>query len=96
MKVTSVEAIKIVGRHPNEIGVCRILLDDELILHSVKLIKSKNGGYSLQMPRSPFKKGKRVARNGSIHNYDVFHPTTKEFYEYLLEEVIEAFEKLED
>lgn len=67
-------------------AVCSVTLDDEFVIHNVKVIKSKNNTF-LTMPCETFKDS-----NGKYQYKDIVHPVTSDARKKLESAVLAAYE----
>lgn len=86
MEITSVRVRKIEKENSNMKGIASVTLDNEFVVHDIKIIEGKNGLF-IAMP------SKKLA-NGE--HKDVAHPINKEVRTKFEEAVFEAYENAED
>lgn len=71
---------------------CSIVLDDEMILHDIKIFEGKSGRY-IVMPERVSAKGSSK-RNVNNMKEDVFHPVQRGYFSYLSEQILKGYGKL--
>lgn len=85
MKITSVNVRKINKESSRMKGIASVLLDNEFVVHDIRIIEGDNGLF-IAMPSRPNKTG----------GYrDVAHPITQEVRENFEKAIFEAYEKAE-
>ena len=62
---------------------CSAVIDDCILLHSMRIIKDKEGELFVGMPR----------KRWNNKYVDIFHPTTREFRDQLCKAVLEEYDK---
>ena len=86
MKITSVKVRKIEKENSNMRGIASVTLDDEFVVHDIKIIDGRNGLF-IAMP------SKKLA-NGE--HKDIAHPITQDVRTMFQEAILEAYENAED
>ena len=83
LKITDVR-IRLVTKEDSKLkAVASITIDDELVVHDIKIINGKDG-YFLSMPNKFNKEGKRI---------DTVHPTRTDVRESLKALIVAEYEK---
>jgi len=86
MKITAVKVRKIEKENSNMKGIASVTLDNEFVIHDIKVIDGRNGLF-IAMP------SKKLA-NGE--HKDTAHPITQEVRTMFEEAIFEAYENAED
>lgn len=86
MEITSVRVRKIEKENSNMKGIASVTLDNEFVVHDIKIIEGKNGLF-IAMP------SKKLA-NGE--HKDVAHPINQEVRTRFEKAVFEAYENAEE
>ena len=86
MKITSVKVRKIEKENSNMRGIASVTLDDEFVVHDIKVIDGRNGLF-IAMP------SKKLA-NGE--HKDIAHPITQDVRTMFQEAILEAYENAEE
>ena len=86
MKITSVKVRKIEKENSNMRGIASVTLDDEFVVHDIKIIDGRNGLF-IAMP------SKKLA-NGE--HKDIAHPITQDVRTMFQEAILEAYENAEE
>lgn len=89
MKITRIKVDVTPSADKNTVAEVMIVLDDSLVIHSIK-IKKINDSLFVCMPTSNDKKGKKMI-NGKKVPWDVVHPTNRVFNEYLNDKILEEY-----
>lgn len=89
MKITRIKVDVTPSADKNTVAEVMIVLDDSLVIHSIK-IKKINDSLFVCMPTSNDKKGKKMI-NGKKVPWDVVHPTNWVFNEYLNDKILEEY-----
>lgn len=92
MKVTRVSVELLNGAKNNEVALVDIVLDDTIVIHSIK-VRKVNDNFYVSMPINYERKGRKI-KNGKRIPWDVVHPTNREFSDYLNGEIIKEYEKV--
>ncbi len=82
MKITDIR-VRLVNNNDKLKAVASITIDDELVVHDIKVINGKDG-YFLSMPS-------RKTDDGKFK--DIVHPIKTEVRESLKEQILAAYEK---
>ena len=82
MKITDIR-VRLVNNNEKLKAVASITIDDELVVHDIKVINGKDG-YFLSMPSKKTEDGKFK---------DIVHPIKTEVRESLKEQIMAAYEK---
>ena len=82
MKITDIR-VRLVNNNDKLKAVASITIDDELVVHDIKVINGKDG-YFLSMPS-------RKTDDGKFK--DIVHPIKTEVRESLKEQIMAAYEK---
>lgn len=82
MKITDIR-VRLVNNNEKLKAVASITIDDELVVHDIKVINGKDG-YFLSMPS-------RKTDDGKFK--DIVHPIKTEVRESLKEQILAAYEK---
>ncbi|MBQ7972522.1 MAG: septation regulator SpoVG [Lachnospiraceae bacterium] len=82
MKITDVRIRKVPGEGRLR-GVASVTLDDEFVVHDIKIIEGEKGLF-IAMPSK---------KNGENEFRDIAHPIKAEIREYFQSEILLAFEK---
>ncbi|HIT62025.1 MAG TPA: septation regulator SpoVG [Candidatus Caccovivens faecavium] len=82
MKITDIR-VRLVNNNDKLKAVASITIDDELVVHDIKVINGKDG-YFLSMPS-------RKSDDGKFK--DIVHPIKTEVRESLKEQILAAYEK---
>ena len=86
MEITSVKVRKIEKENSNMRGIASVTLDNEFVVHDIKVIEGRNGLF-IAMP------SKKLA-NGE--HKDIAHPITQEVRTMFEKAIFEAYENAED
>ena len=86
MEITSVKVRKIEKENSNMRGIASVTLDDEFVVHDIKIIDGRNGLF-IAMP------SKKLA-NGE--HKDIAHPITQDVRTMFQEAILEAYENAEE
>ena len=94
MKVTRT-SVNLKNNKRGEVAEVMIVLEDSLVIHSIK-IRNVGDDLFVCMPVNHERKGKKII-NGKKVQWDVVHPSNREFSNYLNEVILNAYkEELEN
>lgn len=73
---------------------CSVILDDQIVLHEIKIFEGRAGRYIVMPSRSV----NPVNEEGIVNDNreDLFHPVDKNFFNYMLQSVLSGYEVFEE
>ena len=100
MKITNMQ-LKILNSSTDSslLGIATLQLDEQLIIHDVKLIQLKSGKRIISFPNKKMKRYivTKDSNNNEIYEEryeytDIIHPSNSEFRQYLEEEIFKIYD----
>lgn len=87
MKITDIQPENVYKKPSLCCAMYRIIVDDALVIHRVKVMKGKDGYYVV------FPYVGCTYKDGKKHFQDAVHPRTEELREQMSKEIIAAYEQ---
>lgn len=88
MQVTKVRIDELKPSHSSVCAVCTVIIDNELAIHQIKVVRGKNGLF-VTFPNN----GAVSGQDGKVKYNDIVHPTTNEFRVAMVDAVLQAYKE---